>query len=152
MKSMLAALLCLTLLGCASGNKVKILEPELELVQITGPAQAMYPSGAIEVQYGLRITNRSSEPITLQRVQIETVGSGGPYTVRREFYFVTRTFASGELADVSFWVHAEATGTRYSIDAQAPVVVRGIAYFQSPSGARRKIFVKTLGQTDRDSQ
>jgi hypothetical protein len=149
MKSLLAALTCLTLLGCASGKKVKILEPELQFVQITGPADTMYQTGAIEVQYGMRIANRSSEAITLKRVQIETIGSGGPYAVPRELYFVTRTFAPGEFADVTFWAHAVATGNRYSIDAQAPVTVRGIAYFESPAGAFRKVFVESLGQTDR---
>ncbi len=153
MKSLLAtALTCLTLLGCTTGRKATLLEPELALVQITGPVDTMYQSGAIEVQYGLRITNRSAEAISLGRVQIETIGDGGPYSVPRELYFVKRTFAPGETGEVVFWVHAVATASRYAIDAQAPVTVRGSAYFDSPSGAFRKVFIQNLGQNDRGTR
>jgi hypothetical protein len=149
MKSLLAALTGLLLLGCGSGGKAKILEPEIQLVQITGPAESMYPSGRFEVQYGMRIGNRSGETITLRRVQLETIGAGGPYLVPRDQYYVTRAIDPTKFEDVTFWVHAIATGTRFSIDAQAPVTIRGTAYFDAPAGAFRKVFVVNLSQVDR---
>jgi hypothetical protein len=149
MKTLSAALACLAILGCASDRGAKLLEPELALVQIVGPAEAMYPSGRFEVQYGLRIGNRSGEAITLRRVQLETIGAGGPYRIPRDQYYVQQTIEPSRFADVTFWVHAVATGSRYSIDAQAPVTIRGTAYFDAPSGSFRKVFVVNLSQVDR---
>jgi hypothetical protein len=147
MKRLLGFLACLLLLACASGGKAKILEPELQFVQITGPADAMYPSGDFEVQFGMRISNRSAEPITLERVLVETIGSGGPYRVPRDFYYMKQTIPGGQFGEVAFWARAEATGTQHSIDAQAPVTVRGTAYFRTPTGHIRKVFVQHLGQS-----
>jgi hypothetical protein len=150
MKRILALLLGLMVVGCASGTKAKLIQPEVELVQITGPADTLYQGGNIEVQYGLRVANRSAEPITLQRVLIETIGSGGPYRVPRDYYYIRHVVEPGKFGDVTFWVRAESTGSRFSIDAQAPITVRGTAYFSSPLGSLRKVFVTSLGQTERD--
>jgi hypothetical protein len=146
MKALVALIACSLVTACSSGNQAKILEPEVQFVQITGPSETMYQTGSIEVQYGMRIANRSSELITLERVEVSTVGAGGPYRVPRDYYYFNRPIAPGQFSDVAFWVRAVATATQYSIDAQAPVTVRAIAHFGTPNGAIRKILVVTFGQ------
>ena len=146
MKALAAAVIALTLLGC-TGNKVKIIPPDLEIVQLSGPGDQNYPAGEIEVQYGVRIANRSSEPIVLKQIQLTGIGQGGPYRLKSETYFFNRSIKPDGFEDVAFWAKAVATGDAFSIDAQAPVNVRGIAFFNSPSGSFRKVFTKTFNQS-----
>ena len=155
------ALACLALLACASApdpgpagdsSNVTLLQPEVEIYQLVGPADLQYPTGRMEVQYGMRISNRSSEPLTLRRVQVESVGEGGPYRLRRETYYFRKELPGSQFTDVTFWAKAIAVGNAWAIDAKAPVTVRGIAYFESPTGNIRTVFVKNLGQTGPSSR
>ena len=152
MRHLAAIAAVLALVACSSSNdgnsnqRASILEPDLELFQIIGPAEQNYPSGRIEVQYGVRISNRSSEPLTLRRIQVEPMGIGGPYRLRRDTYFFNRTIKPGGFEDLTFWARADARGDAFATDAQAPVTFRGTAYFHSPDGEVRKVFVKTLNQ------
>lgn len=134
------------LLACASGPKVNIIRPELSFVQLQGPADLNYPTGDFEVQYALRVTNRSAEPVTLEQIRVEPVGRGGPYAVQADTYYMRRPIAPGEKTEVTFWAHAESTGDRHSIDATAPVTVRAIAFFQSGAGDFREVVMSTLQQ------
>ena len=145
MKALVAAAACFTFLACASNN-AKIIPPELTFVQLSGPAEQNYPQGQFEVQYGLRIANRSSEPITLRRVQLQTISLGGPYRLVARAYSFQREVKPEEFADVTFWAKAESTGDSFSNDANAPVNVRATAYFTSPAGNFRRVFTAVLDQ------
>ncbi len=146
MKRILAvAAACCTLLACAS-NDVKIIPPEIDFVQLSGPAEQNYAQGDIEVQYGIRIANRSSEPITLRRIQLQTVGLGGPYRLTRSSYEFERRVQPEQFEDVKFWAKAASTGDAFSTDANAPITLRVTAYFESPTGGFRRVFTKTLEQ------
>jgi hypothetical protein len=146
MKHLTAVAAACLALACSSGNHAKIIQPELEFVQLVGPAELNYQQGQIEIQYGLRIANRSSEPITLHQIQLASVGAGGPYQLRRETYFFSREVPPGQFADVTFWAKAISTGDFASLDANAPVTIRGTAIFRSPAGDFRQVFVKILNQ------
>ena len=41
----------------------------------------------MQVQYGMRIANRWSEPITLRSIEVTSMGMGGPYILKRDTYF-----------------------------------------------------------------
>jgi hypothetical protein len=148
MKRLAAIATCLTALACASGDtqNVKLTQPDLELVQLSGPADQGFPPGLFQVEYGMRIRNNSGEPITLQRIDLEPMGGGGPYRLRRESYNFNATIPPGQTRELTFRANAFSTGTWSSIDANAPVSIRGVATFESPAGKIRKIFVKVLGQ------
>jgi hypothetical protein len=143
----------LAVLACASNNpKARLLEPEVDIVQLSGPAEQNYPAGQMEVQYGVRIANRSSEALTLRRILVEPMGAGGPYRLRRETYHFNKIVPPNGFEDVTFWARAFAQGDAFAIDAQAPVTIRGTAFFDSPSGGVRKVFVKMLNQAGTASQ
>jgi hypothetical protein len=147
MKQLIVIALCAAAAACGSNPKhVTLLEPEVELYQLVGPADQNYPRGRIEVQYGLRVANRSEQPLTLRRVALSPVGSGGPYRVRTQTYFFNKEIRPGQYEDVGFWAQADATGDAFSVDANAPITVRAIAYFGSPAGNTRKILMKTFSQ------
>lgn len=150
MKRLALFLLCAAVLACSSNPKVNIVRPEIGFVQLVGPADLNYPVGEIEVQYGIRIANRSSESITLRRIELSPVGGGGPYTLRRESYYFTREVGPDQFLDLAFWAKATAEGNRMAGDATAPVTIRATAYFDSPSGGFRQVFLRTFQQYGND--
>jgi hypothetical protein len=118
----------------------------VELFQLIGPADLNFPSGSIEVQFGLRTTNESPDTIRLRQIQMTPVGLGGPYTIRNRTYFFNEEVAAKETKDIAFWARADAEGDRYALDANAPTTVRAIVFFESPKGAFRKVMMKTFPQ------
>lgn len=146
-------LACLATLACAthdaSSPNAKLPPPEIELAQLSGPGDQGFPPGFFQVEYVLRIENKSSEPLTLTQLDLQPMGGGGPYRLRRELYTFKNIIAPGQMEEVTFWANAFSTGGYNSVDAYAPVSVRGIATFESPAGTVRKIFVKVLPQDRR---
>ncbi len=134
---------CLMILACSSGQPENTLV-DVELVQLKGAAEQNWPRGRFDVQYGVRVTNRSQEPVTLHQVALEPASGGGPYILLRDRYTLNRAVAPSATEEATFWARARSTGGRDSIDAHAPVSVRAIAYFEAPSGAFRKIAVFTF--------
>jgi hypothetical protein len=132
-------------LACA-GSGPKIPPPEIEFVQLSGPAEQNYTPGDIEVQYGLRIVNRATEPITLRNIQVQSVGLGGPYRLQPATYYFQREIRPATSEDVTFWAKAVAGGDAFAPDANAPITVRATVYFESPSGSFRRVLTKVLGQ------
>ncbi len=145
----LAVLLALTVLSaCASSPKVPIIPPRVDIRQTFGPGDVGYPTGPIRVQYEMLITNESSEALNLQRVEVESVGTGS-YTLRRDTIYIKEIIEPMSQKPVRFWARAIATagGTgagRAGIGE--PVTVRGVLYFTTDLGPVRKIFMKNLSQ------
>ncbi|HEX7707959.1 MAG TPA: hypothetical protein VF701_15980 [Thermoanaerobaculia bacterium] len=140
-------LLTLVPLACASApGSGGAAQPEIELVQLSGPEEQNYPSGEIEIQFGLRIANRSSETITLRQIQLESVTDGGPYQLERETYYFQVAVEPERHNDLTFWAHAVAGGDRHAVDARAPITVRVVTFFESAAGNFRKVFIKRLAQ------
>jgi hypothetical protein len=147
MKYLAAVAATLSLIACSSGPKATLVRPEIELVQLSGPADQNYPPGRIEVQYGVRIANRSSEPIILRQIQVQSTGAGGPYRLERATYYFDRQVKPDSYEDVTFWARAVASGDAFAIDANAPVTIRAAAYFNAESGNFRHVFTKILNQS-----
>ena len=154
MKQLLASAACAALIACGSSGgavptaeKVGTVAPETELVQLVGPEQLNWESGQIEMKYALRVTNRATEPITLRQIQIQTIGIEGPYTIPQSSYFFREPVTPGVTRPIEFFAKAYSEGNRYNIDAQSPVSIRIIAYFEAPQGNFRKAFITSLGQS-----
>lgn len=156
MRQLLASVACAAFIACGSSGsgsavptaeKIGTVEPETELIQLIGPEQLNWEAGQIEMKYALRITNKASEPITLRQIQIQTVGLEGPYTIPQSSYFFREPVTAGVTRPVEFFAKAYSVGDRYRIDAQAPVSIRIIAYFEAPKGNFRQAFITNLGQS-----
>jgi hypothetical protein len=144
----LAAILLLAT-ACSSsssgGPTAKIIPPTLDILQIVGPPELGYPEGPMEVKYEFRITNNSSEPITLQKVQVSTSNpSGGAYRITRREYFMKQTIAPNSTASTEVWVRAYGFGR--SMRENEPVTLKGVASFSTPVGSHSQFFIKELGQ------
>ncbi len=138
--------LALLLAACAHQQNVKILEPEIALVQLNGPVDVGYATGPTQVQFGARIANRSSEPITLRRIEIQSVGTGS-YQLRREAFPFNEKIGPGQFSNVTFWAHAYAYSmSRDRQPSAEPVTVRSILYFESPAGNFHQIVSRYIDQ------
>jgi hypothetical protein len=156
MRQLIVSAACAALIACGSSGsgadvptaeKIGTEAPGIELVQLVGPEQLNWEAGQIEMKYALKVTNRTTEPITLRQIQIKTVGLEGPYSVPQSSYFFREPVAPATTRDIEFFAKALSEGDRYRVDAQSPVSIRIIAYFEAPKGNFRQSFITSLGQS-----
>jgi hypothetical protein len=143
-KVVFAALAIIAAVACASSKRATIILPDLDIREVVGPSDMGYPRGIIEVQYEMVIANKSQEPLTLRRIEIQSVGSGGYFLRRGEIQRFNKTIAPGHYDTVTFWVRALSRGD--TLGGNEPVTVRGVAYFDSPVGPTQKFFLKNISQ------
>ena len=146
MKRFTVVALVLLLAACASGRQnVTILEPLVSLVQLVGPSEQSYPRGQYEVKFGIDIINKSSEPITLRRLEIRTIGGGGAYIIRPQDWPYNTVIPGNKEASLERWVKAIGSGSGAQLQA-APVTVRMVVFFDTPGGAIQKVVISNIGQ------
>jgi len=145
MRKILVALsLGFLIAACSSSPKrAGIVRPEIEVDQLVGPGDVGYPRGIIEVQFGMKISNRSTQPITLRRIEIQSMGGGG-YVLRHETQAFNTTIEPNHFDTVKFWVHALSKGDTPA--ANEPVTIRGVAQFDTPAGSTQQFFLKNISQ------
>lgn len=154
MKRLAAVLTSLVVLSCASSgtsetgaNAAAVPQPEFLFVQLVGPQELNWPVGELEVQYGVRVVNRANIPIRLRQIELTPVGGEGAYVVLKQRYFFDQEIAAGNMKEFPFWAKATSDGRRYAINAQSPISVRAVAFFESESGKFRKVFTAHLSQS-----
>ena len=143
----LVLLIAAAFASCATSKtpRAKIPEPSIGLEQAVGPRELGNPYGRIEVKYNLAVQNNATEPITLIRLDLQTINpAGGAYSLIRDFHNFRQTIPPNSIGVVTFWAKAFSWG-RGPRETE-PVSVRGIAYFESPSGTLQKIFITELSQ------
>lgn len=141
-----AILLAMSVAACSSGGS-SIVKPEIQMIQLYAPADIGYARGqnTSMAEFGFQILNRAAEPITLRRIQIETVGDGG-YYLRREDRSYTRTIGSGETVAETIQARAYFRTTGSGTASTEPVLLRATLYFEAPSGPFRQIVLRNIGQ------
>jgi len=128
----------LVVAGCGStpatnNAKVNIPEPEVHLVQISAqPPVAEHVTGGIPINFGVTITNHASIPITLKRINVQSMGSGG-YNVAPTSRPFDKTIAPDATEELQFWVAANADQSVAGVNGA--VAMRVIAQFDSSQGA-----------------
>jgi hypothetical protein len=148
----LTALLLVTTLttGCKTSRGTglaSIPEPDVVIAQMSSVASvARHVTGGTPVQLIVQITNNAAQPITLKRVQAQSVGQGA--------YTITEGMADNSAhpfdvlipptatRSVTFWVSAIANDT--IVGTNGPVTLRMIANFDSPAGKFRSIVVQQV--------
>lgn len=141
---MLAVVLLLA--ACASSNEPGILKPEVELLQLQAPVDIGYATGPTQIQFGTRIANKSGEPITLKRIEIQTVGSGS-YVIRKQWFSFNEKVDPEHFTTVTFWARGYGFATdRGRTPSSEPVNVRGILYFETPVGSFHQIVTRYISQ------
>ncbi len=137
----------LLLAACASSPQTpKAPEVEVHLAQVSGSRDMFFFAGPVNVEFEITVTNPTREAVTLTRLELRTVG-GGAYTFRAPSQPMHVTVRPGLASVVRFSATAIARGGNAS--SVEPVTVRGMAYFDAPSGSFTRLFNETLGQLGR---
>jgi hypothetical protein len=141
-----AALAILLLLaGCATDAQDDANAPNLALhlaQEETAPSAFLY-GGLVNVRYALSITNRTTDPVTLSRIEVRTVSSGA-YFMRPTSTTINVEVPSGQEKTVPLSLWAQAPGG--SLASHEPVTVRATAYMTGPKGAFVRLFTEYYAQ------
>jgi hypothetical protein len=126
------------------GNaKVDIIKPEIRITQLSSvPAAARHVEGNLPIQYRLRVSNRSVEPITLKQVSVQSMGYGAYIVDLASRPFKTR-IEPDQFQEVEFWVPARIDDASI-IGANGPVTLRATVQFDSPVGQFQQIVVQQV--------
>jgi hypothetical protein len=128
-----ALLIALLLAGCASGPAEDPNAPNITL-HLSPYQDALNDyrfSGPVNIQFALSMTNTSNQPVTLDRIEIRTVGSGA-YTIRPTTTSINVNLGPGESRSMPISVWGYARGGQMS--STEPVTLRGTAYLRGPAG------------------
>ena len=110
------------------------------LVQANLPSDTVFLRGPINVQYQLTITNPGSEPLTLSRLNLSTLGPGGYRLHTGDTIVKAVVPANGSVTlNLSAWAYARGGFAR----STEPVEMRGQLWLAPSSG---KTFVKQFTQ------
>ena len=85
MKSAVSVVAVVVLLGgCASSSTMSSgPDVRVHLDQVAGPPDVYYFAGPVNIQYRVSIENPTDEPLTLTRLDLQTLGPGA-YSLRTE--------------------------------------------------------------------
>jgi outer membrane murein-binding lipoprotein Lpp len=137
-----ATLFTLSLAGCASSDmsdeksaaSVNVTEPVVHLEQLSTVAEAArHVTGGLPIKYRVQVENQASEPITLTRVAVQSIGEGA-YTLPNNSQPFKLEVPPQTAKSADFWVPAIVQNdTVYG--SNGPVSIRVTAYFDSAKGA-----------------
>ena len=121
-----------------AGEKANLIKPGIEIVQVNGLPDLSHPGGPVTVEYKVRVHNPSSEPITLTRVNLQSVSPVTSYALRNESRPFDLTIAPESTGVVTYRALADARGG--VVGSQTPVNIKGVAYFDAETGNFTKPF------------
>ncbi|HVT43854.1 MAG TPA: hypothetical protein VMT00_05640 [Thermoanaerobaculia bacterium] len=139
-------LIPLLLVGCGgsrASQRATLLQPDIQIAQLPGSSFQMQYRGRLSIGYVMEVTNRSSEPIRLVQLQLQTVG-GGPYVLQSQPIMINQPVPPDATVAMTFSVWAFSPGGRLA--SIEPATLRGIAHFDSPEGSFQKIFTQQIVQ------
>lgn len=143
------AVLSLAALASA-GEKARILQPEIAIVQTGGLPGYANPGGPLTVEYEIRVHNPSSEAITLTRVNLQSVSPVTSYALRNDSRPFDVTIAPDTTAVVTYRALVDTRGG--VIGSQTPVNIRGVAWFDAETGGFAKAFTHTITQKSQKTE
>jgi hypothetical protein len=135
------AFLGLLIAACASSPQPSGPAVTVHLAQVNAAPDMFYFAGPINVQYQLSITNPTNEPLTLSRLDLETIGPGA-YSLRTAATPMNLKVPPNSTANYLISVWGRARGGYLAADT--PVTIRGTAYFQGPSGSFVRLFTENI--------
>jgi hypothetical protein len=149
MKRIAFCVLLLAVVSCKSGPHTYPVTPgpEVEIVQIYGPSDLNYSRGmnSVDAQYGLQITNPSSDPITLKHVVLESVGGSG-IALRREDRAFNNEIPPGQTGQAVVNARVYFRNDSSGSPTREPMTIRATMSFDSPKGSFNRIVQKMIGQ------
>ena len=138
MKSVVAVFaIGLLLAACASSTPSSGPDVQIHLQQVSGPPDVFYYAGPVNIQYRVSITNPTPEPLTLTRLDLQTIGPGA-YSLRTEATPMNLKVPPNSSASYLISVWGRARGGYLA--STEPVTLHGTAFFRSD--VSKKSFVR----------
>jgi hypothetical protein len=143
MKSVVCAAITLVVLSaCASSSQSSGPNVTLHLTPVSSPADIFYFAGPINLQYQLSVINPTSEPLTLTRLELRTIGPGA-YSIRTQASPMNLKIPPNATVTYTISVWGYARGGYLA--AEEPVTLQGTTFFRgTSSGSFIRIFNETI--------
>jgi hypothetical protein len=120
----------LFLAACATSQQNSGPNVTVHLEQLNTPSDVFYFSGPVNIQYRLTVTNPTDQPITLSRLELQTLGPGA-YSLHTSSPMNIKVPTRGTTSTtLSAWAYARGG----YLASTEPVTLRATAYFTAPSG------------------
>jgi LEA14-like dessication related protein len=128
--------------ACTTGNQVSqtaahIPKPDITIIGRTDLTNVPTVASAIEAHFELRILNQADIPITLRRVDLESLGGGGIgiQSKNRQYDVVIQPHSAQSVDVMTTAVINDPNG----FSGRSPVQIRMTALFDSPQGALQRV-------------
>ena len=131
----------LLIAGCATSNVSDLPEVDLQIEQLPDSGFAVEDRGAVSIAYQISVRNRSTDVLTLRKVEMQTSGRS-PYTLRNEPVTFNETIEPGKDVVTTFTMWSYSREQRSNI--RRVVWVSGVAYFDSAKGNVKKVFTQSF--------
>ena len=129
------------LVGCASSNQPSGPAVAVQLEQLNSSNDIFYFRGPVNIQYRVAITNPTNQPLTLTRLDLQTIGSGA-YSLRTNSTPMNLQVAPNATSAYTISVWGFSRGGYLA--SSEPVTIRGTAYFKGPSGSFIRLFNQNI--------
>jgi hypothetical protein len=136
-----AVLIVALLAGCGSSSSPGLNDPDVA-IQIASGFPALRAGVDVPMTFNVYVLNRSSEPITVEQMRIESTGMVS-FSVRSRTEYFQETIAPGQAAKLTIMALARAVSTRAA--ANEPLMVRITANFGSELGRFQRIYIRDAG-------
>lgn len=142
MRKFYALSLILIAAACATGNQLsqqaaRIPKPEITIIGRTDLTNVPTVASGVEVHYEFRIVNQAEVPITLKRIDLDSLGGGGISIQSKNRQFNT-VIQPGQAQSVDFMTTAYINDPS-SYSGRSPIQLRATALFDSPEGALQRV-------------
>jgi len=123
--------LLLVAAACASNPRDEGPPIGVELALLDAPANILYFPGPVNLRFELTLTNPTDQPVTLQRLDLRSIGSASLFlrATGTPFHVEVKPHASTSVT-TSVW--ANSRGGMLAQDE--PISLQATAYFDSPKG------------------
>lgn len=135
----------LLMIGCSNSSvpsNVSVIPPELQIRQVGGTAfAARHEQGNIPLRFEIDILNKTAEPITLERIEMQSLGEGA-YTLNNVSKPFDRRLDPDRVETVELFAPAYVNKT--ILGGNGPVTLRATAYFKSSLGSFRQVYIQQV--------
>jgi hypothetical protein len=131
------------LAGCThsvAGEEDSTRDFSFDIVQTADPP-VIGNTTRIDVPFEITIVNKTDAPVTVSRIAIQSF-EVGDYQIPFRSRPFEKVIAPGAKEKIEFWANAIVTDP--TLGTRAPLTMRTMVDFESPSGARHEVFVRGI--------
>ena len=129
-KSAFSILAVVVLVSCSTSMSSSGPPVSVDVAQLNASSNIFYFAGPVALQYQVRVTNPTNDPVTLTRLDLETIGSGA-YFLRSSGTPMNLTIPPNSTQAYTISVWGRARGGYLA--SSEPVTLRTVAYFHGPA-------------------